>query len=760
MAAPRLESSALERTRRAEEQQLIRVRYMLRRSRTESGMRALRARYGQAFPGFDSRTTNWVAYLNWLWGSQDSAMGDRMFLAEKLKLFRDGDQWISAQDGRWTKPRPPKNVVRQTVNMIGPAQDYRLNVLEEQRPGFVVVPHGNTSEDRDAAEAQQILAEWVYYRRGVLEKLVTAMRFAQDFGVAGLQVVWNTSLGQRREATITRIDADGIERAIPLDERGRELPEGSPPHVYAEGDVDFIPVRGDQVRCDPEALDVSHCRWLQIRRLRPLSELIFEHGDSALGVEAVPYGATLVDSRSGARPVWRRPESYYPEERFGDTPVAEEATLYLAPSDYLPDGLFVVTAGNRLLHIGPLPFGPDCGIPFARFTDGGTLPDFFPRPAAADWLDDQVAINALVSRILQNARLNSGGRLLAYHGSIVKDTYTNTLGSVIEWKGPRPPEWLEASAIGQDTWNALQFHIRMIENKSGWNDVARGQLSPQVPESGRGILAIREQFERGLQPFIRAAARGMADAFTLAIKVAAWGYIRPRLVPIVGEDRPDLVRFITQADLSRQTDVRVDPETLMPMPRALKQQMLREDLELRVIDVQEYRRRSPYANVRNLNTPDDLHYARAKRVNFLLEQTAELIEAGQLLQPPLFWQDNPGIHQQVLQELILDDRKPAAVRRVAASRWDYYALLQLAQQGNPNAQLQVKALIDQLMPGGPLRPPPVPALPLGPLPQAPEPPSPGPEPTSPAGPADPYERAAELAAAQTSSSQFEAQAPQ
>lgn len=732
---------------------------MMRRARGEKALRGLKARYGQTFPGFDAKASAWVNYSDWLWGTQDSAMQDRIYLAEKIENFREGNQWITGRNGRWISPTPPQNVVRHTVNCVGPAQDYRLGVLEEQRPGFRVTAHGDTTEDRDAADAQQRFAEWLYFRRGMLQKLIVTMGHAQNFGAAGMQAVWNTSLGQRREARITLVDDDGNEAEHNLDDRGRVVSEGVPAHMYTEGDVDFIPVRGDQVRCDPEALNVADCRWLQIKRLRPQSELVFEHGDRALAADSGPYGQTVSRTRGSMMALLRETDRRSGIDRFGDIPTTWETTAYLAPSDFIPEGLFFVVAGNTLLHVGPLPFGPKAGIPFARFTDGGRQADFFPQPTIAYSLEDQIAINAIVSRIMQNARINSGGRLLAYHGSVLKDTYTNTLGSIIEWKGSQPPQWLQSAQIGQDTWQTLQFHVNEFEKKTGWNDVARGQTSSSTPESGRGILAIREQYERALSPFVRAAAEGMSEMARIAIHVAAWGYKRERLLPIVGEDRPDLPRYIAGADLERQTDVRVDPETLMPMPRALKLQLLREEMELGTITPDEYRKRSPYADTRSLESPDALHHARAKRINFELESMAEAIEMGQAMQPPIFWQDNPGVHQQVLQALILDDRKPPTVRRLAASRWDYYALLNQAQMGDPNASMQVKALIDQLMPGGPIPPPPVPALPAGGMGEG----QPGAEDQG-GGQVvtgeDPYEAAAQTALGQTPASAFEATAPQ
>jgi len=736
--------------------QVVRARYMLRRNRGRKNLEKMKARYGEAFPGLNGSAEEWSNYSDWLWRTQDGPMDDRMFLSEKVRLFREGHQWVSSQNGRtFSNPKPPKNVIRSVVNMIGPANDYRLGILEEQRPGAQVEPHGRTSEDRDAAEAQRRFIEWLAHRRDMQARLQRAMRHGQDWGCAALQGIWNTELGVRKDASITVVDEQGNETIIPLDENGQRMPEGTPPHTYRDGDVDFLPIRGDQMRCDPEAFDVDDARYLQIRRLRLVSALVFEHGDKAREIKGQPWGDTVANTRGYLMPAVRQGEIVPDPDRFSDLPVIEETTTYLAPSDMIPEGMMVLTAGHTVLHVGPLPFGPF--IPVARFSDGSTNPDFFPLPAAYDWLDDQIAINMLTSRIMQNARLNSGGRLLAYQGSVVRDTYSNNIGSVVEWKGAQPPTWLNSASVGEDTWNALQFHIQNIENKSGYTDVARGQVSSSMPESGRGILAIREQFERGMQPFVRAASRGMSATYKLGLRIAAWGYIQPRLTPIIGEDRPDLPRWITSADLARETDVYIDPATLMPEPRALKLQRAREELELQIIDVKEYRQ---IARTPGMTSALDRQRDRAKRINYMLEESADQIIQGAAMQPPVWWQDDPTTHQEILQEIILDDRKDPTLRQLASARWDYYALLQQAQLGDPNAAQSIKMVIEALAPGGPLQDPLTQQIQVQQQQQAAMPATPQDPLQITAGGSDPYANAAQIADGQTPGAAFDATQPQ
>jgi DNA-binding NarL/FixJ family response regulator len=63
-------------------------------------------------------------------------------------MMRAGIHWISSKNnGPWREPPKPKDTLRLVLNMIGPALDWRLQVLAEQRPGVRARPTTMDPED-------------------------------------------------------------------------------------------------------------------------------------------------------------------------------------------------------------------------------------------------------------------------------------------------------------------------------------------------------------------------------------------------------------------------------------------------------------------------------------------------------------------------------------------------------------------------------------------------------------------------------------
>jgi hypothetical protein len=177
----------------------------------------------------------------------------------------------------------------------------------------------------------------------------------------------------------------------------------------------------------------------------------------------------------------------------------------------------------------------------------------------------------------------------------------------------------------------------------------------------------------------------------LCILWARWGYTVPRSVGVVGENRPDLAREITQEDLNGVQDVYVDQETMAVMPRALKQYLLEDSLQKGVIDVREYRQRMPFAFVNDFSTPDDVQEAKGRRV-------AESIRQGTPPEP-MIWQDNEAIHQTILErDILLAPNIDPMVREMAAQRWT-----ELANQAS--IKMAPPPMQGQSQPSGPSGPP-------------------------------------------------------
>ena len=174
--------------------------------------------------------------------------------------------------------------------------------------------------------------------------------------------------------------------------------------------------------------------------------------------------------------------------------------------------------------------------------------------------------------------------------------------------------------------------------------------------------------ERIYAPGVASAAHAMSVWGKIVLHIYKNMLSMPRAMAIVGKGRPDLGALMTAEDFDGVSQVEIDPETLMPMPRSLKLSLLDQLYQTQVINAQEYRRRLPFAFTGSITTPDDAQDARAQRVCDAIRRGAPA--------PEMRWTDNEAIMQDALErEILLQDDLDPMVIMAAQQRW-----VQLAQQ--------------------------------------------------------------------------------
>jgi hypothetical protein len=674
----------------------------------------LRKYYGKGFPDYtldsiDKPEKKKEAGLRWREWIRDrverqrSIMRDKRLHWSRHRHFRQGHQWISTRDGRsWREPSADKNTVRAVLNVIGPSLDFRLGLLDEQRPGFRANPlPGAGVNGREAAEAQQSVAEYYYYTQRMWRLERAAASNAQTDGASFLHVFVDKNSGDEvyRSEVISREDerfeglkAQGYKESETGQITAYQDTQGQLLHAkekekakFNKGEIRTRVVLAHSVVADPEAKSFNHedrAKWVFIRRPRVVDEARLEVGDPKLDAEfSNIHGDPLheEDSTVGRGFRWQRGLPPFPTTRHrvkGGS--VWDYTIYIAPSKGLPNGLWRRIVGDHLVGMGDEL--PERVIPLARISDGSSDPDLFPRPVMSDWIGDQVAINSLMSKALAYARLHGGSRVLAQKDTLLEETYSNVVGSVIEYTGAKP-DVIEGLRSSSDIWNLLQFLISKLQDKTGWTELARGQVTGSGSfddVSGRALLGARELFERQFGPMIRATAEGMTEWAELIVAYSRWLFADTgRMIPRVG--RPDLAKMITRETLGEVVTVYVDPETLMPLPRALRNQMLFDLLEKGLITVPEYKKRAPYADIKDSQSGDVDQWNRAQWINTVLEERWEELvpeQAMSIYSPesgvPVLWQDDPETHMKALEELILNERNPWPLRKIATDRWGVY----------------------------------------------------------------------------------------
>lgn len=655
---------------------------------------ALVALYGAEFPlaraGAGLEDHDWVAWAETLWRRHHSSKATILWMVERLRKMRVGEQWISAVGlGPWRTPSAPREMARIVDNVIAPALDYRLEVLCEQRPGWKMRPINQDQRTLKRAEAQQAAVDYQYDQQEFRRVQREIGYYAGTDGVCFTESCWDPDRGPWDEVVLDA--TPGATGALPT----TQLPQGElATHVHR---IEDVCVSANATATIPPDY------WI-VRKQRTLAEAVKRWGP---GVTQLIAQLTTDPNSGGAATALGTLIAGAPDvnELKRDQELVDEYTVYCAPSWVLPHGLTLKVVGQTVVvSPRPLLYGT---VPMVRWTDGSSDPSFFPRPIAYDWIPSQMRINALWSKLYDNVRLDAGTKLLAKREALSSETLTagtmtvyevrtgGAIGDAVQELGP--------SRVSSDVLAALQHEMSRFEQLSGWNDAARGSVAPD--QSGRAILANREMLERVFAPLVNEAASSASRWAEVQCAIMRWGYDEPRAIAVVGTGRSDLAREVSSADFDGVAQVTVDPETLMPLPRALRLFILEDLYTKGLISAPEYRRRMPFGFVGNLDTPDTDHYARAQRACDAVRQTA-------VPNPPtcpVLWMDDPAIHQDVLaRELILPDDTPQPVRAAAYERWMMYAQL---------AGLQGA----QAMQGGPAphAGPPMPMAPPGAAPSAP-----------------------------------------
>lgn len=629
---------------------------------------ALAGLYGGQFPPLNASTNDddWVAWAESLWTDYGPGMQATLHLVERNRLFYRGNQWVSSVGfGPWREPMKPRDVVRAVRNYIKPALDMRTQLLSEQRPGFSATPASGDPKAMQQAEANQVALEWSWHEQDMSAVALEAGHRVGTDGVTFMELYWDAEAGPWYE--------------IPkyVTPENAQFPIGKKPgQKFPLGDIRTKVRSIEQVRVSPDATSNRPPMIWVVREELSKLQAIAEHGASV--AKESGGGSTSDDMANvpGARGGYILPQR---DELLRDHEKVIRLIVYCEPSEYLPKGLTMVAVGQQLV-VEPmaLPYGV---IPLVRWTDGSTDPSFYPLACCMDWIEPQQRINAIVSKWLESIRKAANSNLLARGGQISGETLMGGTLNIVEVKNlavgtplsdavqPIGPFDMSASAE-----RALAQEVKNIEDLTGYNDATRGSFT--ADQSGRAILAVREQVERVFAPFVNAASNAMVKWAEITLAIMKANYDLPRAIAIQGENRPDRARLLSSEDLDVAAQVWVDPETLMPMPRSLRLAVLDDLLQKGMISQQEYRRRMPFAMVQNLESPDSDQSARAYRI------AESIVRTGNDAAYPILWMDDEAQHQDVLErQVIFDDTLAPPVRSVAYERW-----MRLAQQAQMKQQ--------------------------------------------------------------------------
>lgn len=604
--------------------------------------KALKAIYGDNFPltlDREPKDSDWCAWADARWEAHRAGVQNNIWQAERNRQFRAGFMWQTRLNGTgaYREPPIPKDSVRIVDNKIRPALAWAMQVVAEQRPGWSFKPTNNDADRVRKADAQQRAVEYQYDAQQMRRTIQNLLYWAQTDGVSFGMTYWDPDKGPWEE----------------LESGKGPVPLGEPcTKVY----------RLEQVRVSSEATSTVPPMYWLCRDILPIQQAVALYGNA---VAENPDQQVLAQSMTQTGTV----NQYAYAPLLQDQTTVARFTIFCEKSQWLPEGLTVILCGKKLVY-GPVKLLMG-RVPMLRLTDGSEDPAFFPTPKMNLAIGPSMRINMLWSKWYESIRKNSGGRFATKNAGTSTETLIGGETSMLEVRtnGDIRESIMPISAfsVGNDIKEALDRETRTIEDLFGYTKEARGQFASD--QSGRAILAQREQLERVFAPQVGATSEMMTEWAKQMVGWMKFGYQVPRLISIEGKNRSDLAYAISAADLDGIVDVSVDPETLVPQPKALRQWMLDNAVDRKLITPEQWRERSQFGDVRDMQAPSEIDYQKAMRV-------AQQILMG--VEPePIVWQDDEAINQNVLERDILKAPPSKSVTsqavKAASDRWQALA---------------------------------------------------------------------------------------
>src|SRR6478736_2186176 len=625
-------------------------------------------------------------------------------LAARNLLMSDGRQYIDWNKGRgfWVDLPAMDGEIRTTVNYLKPILRSLTQRILSADFTWKCTPRTNAHEERDKATISETLLTARWAKTDMDGKTRNGLYFAQNCGVSYLKSFWNATIGPQQHPTVTLPNpVSGEPTEYPVDRQGQPLmDEQGVPQVsteafsYRPGDTDTTLRSVFNVRVNPGASGLEPdegFRWLLDVDILPISVIKEQWGEvakhvTATGKDDVTQQYTRLVSALGPGFFGVSPEPLDDS----NNPTALYVEYWEDKSTILPEGRLVVMAGGVLLYDDDLPQG---FVPYAPIYDERRPFDATGRGRVDDLVPLQRTLNAEVSALITQNRLDGIGQWIGFDVPGVLDQISNGIGSMI--RVPMRGMALNRSIgdliqrvphnpLNQARIHAIEMTLKQMFDIGAYHEIQRGQVPPGV-DSGVAVHMLQESENAQLNDTVRQLKLSLIKWGRHQLAMARWGYgdNEERWLP-AGDDSLDyLVESVTGMDLPDPQDVDISLEGFHPTSEASQRAEIIQSVQLGMIDPREALSLLPIGRgLKGAYASETRQYSKARRENLAIENeqffvvpappmsptagSAAFMHVGATDQPEgPFLLPNLDDHQrhiEVHNEIALDDTKPWPIR--------------------------------------------------------------------------------------------------
>jgi hypothetical protein len=256
------------------------------------------------------------------------------------------------------------------------------------------------------------------------------------------------------------------------------------------------------------------------------------------------------------------------------------------PTARWEDGKVIMTAGGKLLHIGPLEKYYEGKLPY-RHIRYRELPGEFwgigPLDAALPLIK---RLNAIDSNIVHHRKTMLNPQIFEPKGANIGET-TGKMGARIVWdwrlSGGHAPTVKPSSPMSPEITKERAQVLVDIEQIVGTVEVLSGQQPSGVSTIGQTQI-LAEQGLRRFAPIVRRWRSGLGNHEQRKLLIIREMYNTPRLVKIIGENEALEIRYFTGADIGNTQDVYIKEESGIVFSETFQQQTVERAVELGLLD--------------------------------------------------------------------------------------------------------------------------------------------------------------------------------
>jgi len=269
------------------------------------------------------------------------------------------------------------------------------------------------------------------------------------------------------------------------------------------------------------------------------------------------------------------------------------------PSQKYPKGLHLCVAGGVLLYRGELPITDARGNPTGDLSWTEWRYDEVPgrftgRTPVDDMVPLQRQVNGTMAQIILNRKTLLNPWVLAPKGSgLAPGQVAMRPGATVLYNFVgvgATPQVVQGQPLPAQIQQERDGAVAAMDRQS--QDLrASPDALPQGTRSGVAFNFLREQGDEASVPRLQRWGQWIAERGRKRLLLAATHYREPRAVKIAGAGSDWQVRYWLGADLQNQTDVAVDPGTLVPRSQAAKTQLMLDAMDAKVIDVMDPKQR-------------------------------------------------------------------------------------------------------------------------------------------------------------------------